>query len=125
MPAGSPSSDTVIAMADIQFEEDQQPYAQPSLAEDKPWSIRMLLKTGIIQGEQQAKYVLLGISLFFIALAAYIAFFSGGSSYRVPDAIVNAALKNIPPPSAPSVVPGMYPQQTPAGTQNYRPNYSL
>ncbi|MHB1769791.1 MAG: hypothetical protein ACYCPH_01785 [Minisyncoccota bacterium] len=59
-------------MADIQFEEEQQqqrPLMQPKR---KPFFVRLVLATGVVSTEKAAEYVLLGIAVFGLCLAAIV-----------------------------------------------------
>ncbi|HQT83178.1 MAG: hypothetical protein B7W98_01060 [Parcubacteria group bacterium 20-58-5] len=62
-------------MAEIQFEGEQQ-YQRPAPAEKKSLFVRLVLATGIVSTDKQAQYVLLGIAIFFIALAFAIPLFT-------------------------------------------------
>ena len=74
-------------MAQISFEEEQ--YGQQfKQSEDKPLLVRLVLKTGIVSTDQDAKYVLLGISVTAILLAFIIPSFFGSYSKDIPAAPV-------------------------------------
>ena len=66
-------------MADVQFEEEQQ-YQQYGQTEQKPFSIRLVLSTGIVSTDTAAKYVLLGVVVLAIILAFVLPLFIRGGS---------------------------------------------
>lgn len=65
-------------MADIQFEEEQQ-FQRYGQAEQKPFMIRLVLRTGIVSTEQQAKYVLICVAVFLILMSVVIFSVGGGA----------------------------------------------
>ena len=66
-------------MADnIQFDEEQQ-YQRPESVEQKPFFVRLVLATGIVSGDKQAGYVLLGVAALLIILAFMIPSFIGSA----------------------------------------------
>ena len=77
-------------MADVQFEEEPQ-YQQSSQMEQKPFSIRLVLATGIVSTDTAAKYVLLGVIVLAIILAFVLPLFiKGGSPTLTPTDQVRA-----------------------------------
>ena len=69
----------------IQFEEEQQ-YQQNQSAEQKPFFIRLVLSTGIVSTDEQAKYVLLGVAVLLIVIAFMAPSFIGGGPASPPPA---------------------------------------
>lgn len=62
-----------IAMADIQFEEEQM-YTRPTTASPQQSALtRLVLKTGIVRSERAAQYVLLGVAALALIATALIA----------------------------------------------------
>ena len=66
-------------MADVQFEEEPQ-YQQSSQMEQKPFSIRLVLATGIVSTDTAAKYVLLGIVVLAVILTFILPLLIRGGS---------------------------------------------
>ncbi len=83
-------------MAEVQFEEEPQ-YQNFPQPEKKPFFIRLVLATGIVSTDRQAEYVLLGVAALAIVLAFLIPSVFGSSQARVPQSIIDAAMK--PPPA--------------------------
>jgi hypothetical protein len=78
---GIPEVLYAYAMADIQFEEESQ-YRRPAQFEQKPLFIRLVLATGIISTDKQAKYLLLGIAGVGILFTLFMVFHFGGSASK-------------------------------------------
>jgi len=79
-------------MADnIQFDEEQQ-YQRPESVEQKPFFVRLVLATGIVSGDKQAGYVLLGVAALLIILAFMIPSFMNSSQTSVPKSMIDAAM---------------------------------
>lgn len=62
-------------MTDIQFSEEPQ-YARPSIAEEKPFFINLVIKMGIVDNVRSANYILLGFAvlMFCLSIGAYFLF---------------------------------------------------
>lgn len=65
-------------MSDISFEEDQA-LAPPRAASESSYLTRLVLMTGIVKDEAQVQYVLLGIAVICILIAAGLFLFGGVS----------------------------------------------
>lgn len=83
-------------MADIQFEEEPQYRAVSQQPEQKPFFIRLVLATKLVSTDKQAEYALLGAAVFLLILAFIIPSAVGGSHARVPQSVIDAAMK-VPP----------------------------
>jgi hypothetical protein len=63
-------------MAEMQFEENE--FERPDLSQEPPRFANFLINKGIVQNEDQASYVSVGIVVVLIIISLFI-FFSGGS----------------------------------------------
>jgi predicted secreted protein len=79
-------------MADIQFQEDQE-FSRRDTAPAQPTFVRLVLKTGIVSTKTQAEYVLIGFSVLLLILAFLIPSFVGPSQQKVPQSVIDAAMK--------------------------------
>lgn len=79
-------------MAELQSDEGQQ-YPGPARGRTgKSLFIRLLLATGIVSTDQQAEYVLLSSAMVMLVLAFFLFSLSGGSTARVPQSVIDAAM---------------------------------
>lgn len=58
-------------MTDVQFSEEQE-YARPEAASATPLFVRLVLRTGLVQNERQAEYVLIGALVLIVGLTFFI-----------------------------------------------------
>jgi hypothetical protein len=84
-------------MADIQFDEERdfvQParIAEPAAHKQGPF-IRIILKTGIVEDERQAEYVLAGIAIICLMIAIFVIARSFKPAWHVQQQSEPAAFK--------------------------------
>lgn len=79
-------------MTDIQFQEEQE-FSRPDAAPAESVFIRLVYKTGLVSTKTQAEYVLLGFAVLLLILAFLIPSFVGPSQQKVPQSVIDAAMK--------------------------------
>lgn len=66
-------------MTDLQFNEEQE-FTRLSMAPQPPFLIRLALKTGVVQTERGARYLLLAIAGALLLISLFILFSGDGSA---------------------------------------------
>lgn len=79
-------------MSDIQFQEDQE-FSRRDTTPVQSKFIQIVLKMGIVSTEKQAEYVLLGFAVLLLIFAFLIPSFMGPSQQKVPQSVIDAAMK--------------------------------
>lgn len=79
-------------MADIQFQEEQE-FSRPDTVPAESVFIRLVYKTGLVSTKTQAEYVLIGFAVLLLILAFLIPSFVGPSQQKVPQSVIDAAMK--------------------------------
>jgi hypothetical protein len=84
-------------MADIQFDEEQQYQQQAAqqMVTQKPFFVRLVLKTGIVHDDKQAEYVLLGFAALGIIFSLFL-LFGGGNTPQKPSAVMLEQIGQMP-----------------------------
>lgn len=82
-------------MTDLQFNEEQE-FTRLDTAPQPPFLIRLALKTGVVQTEKGAQYLLLAIAAALLLISLFI-LFSGGGSAPPPNPYVEGQNVLLPP----------------------------
>ena len=82
-------------MADLQFSEEQE-FTRPAEVPQQSVFIRLALKTGLIQTERSAEYLLLGIAVVGIVFTLFMLFSGGGSTKPPVPSITGAPVGSTP-----------------------------
>ncbi len=61
----------LFCMTDIQFEGESE-FERPSVAASPPLLVRLLLRTGLVQTERGANYVLVGVVFVCVVVAIFL-----------------------------------------------------
>ncbi len=80
-------------MTDIQFEGESEFERPSATAAPSPLFVRLLLRTGLVQTERGANYVLIGIIVACILIVLYTMYFQNGSS-QAPPVPINSVQTN-------------------------------
>lgn len=79
-------------MTELQFQEDQE-FSRPVIAPQQSLFIRLAYKTGLVQTERGAEYLLLSIAAIGILFTVFMLFSNGGSSKPPVPSITGAPIK--------------------------------